>query len=98
MNDVAIAMEEEIQSLKKELSFKSHECEKKDALIELRDIEIRRLKRKLRKAQKKVWYLETTKRKLDVALVHMKKQKIIDEKHASILEVIYDFFSCTPYI
>lgn len=63
------------------------ECRKKDALINERNIEIQSLHKSLLKAQKRNWYLESIKRKLNTAFSDLKKQSLVDEELSKSLEV-----------
>lgn len=65
------------------------ECVKKDKLIDIRDAQIRELRKTLNKVQKKVWYLETVRKKLDATLSEMKKQSLLDEELSRTLEVCH---------
>lgn len=69
------------------------ECIKKDKLIDIRDAQIRELRKTLKKVQKKVWYLETVRKKLDATLSEMKKQLLLDEELSRSIEVcnLYQF-------
>lgn len=71
-----------------EISSTCRKCEEREKVLKCKDEEIRSLKNELKKAKKKVWYLETTKRNLRAALTNMKKEKIIDEEQFKLLEVI----------
>lgn len=64
------------------------ECEEYAALIERKNVEIRSLKKELKKANQKIWYLEKIKRNLHAAFLQLKKEKIIDAKQREFLEVI----------
>lgn len=63
------------------------ECAKKVYLISIKDDTIRELRRKLKKSNTKIWYLETTKRKLGKSLSEMKQHELLDEKAYEALEV-----------
>lgn len=69
---------------------KLSECEKfrrEDELINGKDAEIRKLRKKLQKAQQKIWYLEKVKQKLDKRLSDLMEQTIINEELFRQLEV-----------
>lgn len=68
-------------------SFHCDECIKKDALIEIKEAQIRQLRNKLKKAQKKIYYLETVKRKLNSALSDLKKKWLVDEQLLKTLDL-----------
>lgn len=63
------------------------ECVLKDDLIEAKEAQIKKLRSNLIKAQKKVWYLESVKRKLNTAFSELKKQSLVDEELSRNLEV-----------
>lgn len=63
------------------------ECMLKDEIIEQKNFEIKNLRKKLLVAQKKNWYLESVKRKLDACLLELKNQSVINEQLSGILEV-----------
>lgn len=62
-------------------------CKVKDELIELKEVQIRTLRNKLKKAQNKVYYLETIKRKLDTAFSELKKKSVFNEAICTAMEV-----------
>lgn len=63
------------------------ECILKDELIEAKEAQIKKLRSKLVKVQKKIWYLEFTKRKLNTAISELKKQSLVDEELSRNIEV-----------
>lgn len=63
------------------------ECVMKDHLLSEKDEYIKVLRKKLRKANAKIWYLEKTKKKLDKAFSELKQQKVLDEKMCKAVEV-----------
>lgn len=63
------------------------ECIEKDLLIEIKDSEINKLKKTLKKTQKQVWYLQTIKEKLETALSELKEKWMIDDVLLKALEV-----------
>lgn len=63
------------------------ECVKKDYLLITKCEKIEELRRKLKKANTKIWYLETMKRKLGKSLSELKQQGILNEKAYKALEV-----------
>lgn len=63
------------------------QCMAKDVQIDRLQAEIRLLKNKLVKVQRKVSYLQRIKRNLDSAFSDMKKQNIINEERCKLLEV-----------
>lgn len=63
------------------------DCMLKDEINEQKNIEIKRLRKKLKDHQKKNWYLESIKRKLDAALMDLKNRTLIDQEQRDILEV-----------
>lgn len=63
------------------------ECQLKDEIIEEKEEQIRNLKASLKRAQKKCWYLETVRVKLDAALKSLKEQTLVDEEQCRTLEV-----------
>lgn len=71
-------------------------CRIKDALIEAKDLEIQQMRKQLLKTQKKVWYLETVKRKLGTAFLELKKQSLVNEELSNILEVCNIFIPKIP--
>lgn len=62
-------------------------CVKKDYLISTRDDTIKELRKKLQKANSKIWYLETVKRKLSKTLSELKQQELLDEEAFEALQV-----------
>lgn len=85
--------EESVQSFdQRESTSSSHcnECIIKDELIELKDNQIRTLRNKLLKKQKKVWQLETINKKLNTAFSQLKKQFLINEEQLKFFDVCLD--------
>lgn len=72
-----------------ECEKKIDECRKKDYLIELKDVQIKQLRNKLQKSQKKVFYLESMKNKLNRTFEELKKKSIVDEELCKSLEVVF---------
>lgn len=64
-----------------------NECQLKDEIIEEKEEQIRNLKASLKRAQKKVWYLETVRVKLDAALKSLKEQTLVNQEQCRTLEV-----------
>lgn len=56
------------------------ECLKKDDII-------KELRKKLKRATNKIWYMEKIKRKLDAAFTELKQQQILDDKMCETLLV-----------
>lgn len=54
-------------------------CVKKDYLVSIQEDTIKELRKKLKKANNKIWYLESTKRKLDATISEMKEQQLINQ-------------------
>lgn len=63
------------------------ECKKRGYLISKQQDEIRELRMKLKKANAKIYYLDSTKRKLETAFSEMKQEKLINEELSKSLEV-----------
>lgn len=63
------------------------ECKMKDELIEKKDVQIKNLQNRLKKAQKRIWYLENVKKKLNVTLSGLKRINLINEELYKKLEV-----------
>lgn len=63
------------------------ECVMKDSLIEIKDDQIRKLRKTLLKTQKKIWNLQKMKEKLNTAFSELKKKSLIDEELSNALEV-----------
>lgn len=71
-------------------------CCKKDALIEKYEEQIEKLKKELKSARNKAFYLESVKNNLSTTLTQMKTNKLIDEKLNTSLQVTvaitHDFY------
>lgn len=67
-------------------------CIRKDYVIWEQKETIRDLRKKLKKANDKIWYLENIKRKLDTAFSELKKQNLLNEELCKVLEVRMHFF------
>lgn len=68
------------------------ECETKNELINKQAQQLRTLRKKLKKANQKIWYLEKVKSKLDSAFAEMKNQRILDENLCKAIEVAHAIF------
>lgn len=68
------------------------ECETKNELINKQAQQLRTLRKKLKKANQKIWYLEKVKSKLDSAFAEMKNQRILDENLCNTIEVVHAIF------
>lgn len=62
-------------------------CNRKDVLIENYERQIEKLKKDLKSARNKAYYLESVKKKLSTILSQMKEDKLIDDKLLKSLEV-----------
>lgn len=66
----------------------------KDKLLEEKDSQIKNLRKRLKKAQQKLWYLENVKKKLNSAFLELKKQSLVTEEQCKVLRVcFFNFFS-----
>lgn len=83
-NNSAIETENSANNL---VHLHCEECAKKEYLINTKDEIIKELRKKLKKANTKIWYLETTKRKLGASLSELKKKELLDKKACEALEV-----------
>lgn len=62
-------------------------CSKKDHLLREQDYLIKELRKKLKKANTKIWYLENTKLKLKTAFSEMKREQLVTAELCQALEV-----------
>lgn len=62
-------------------------CQPKDSLIVQKDEQIRDLRKRLLKAQKKIWKIEKTKTKLTDAISSLKDGQLLNEELCMALEV-----------
>lgn len=76
------------------LQIQCIECKLKDEMIEEKEEQIRNLKTSLKRAQKRVWYLETVKVKFDAALKSLKEQALVNEEQCQTLEVYIHIQPC----
>lgn len=66
-----------------------NECKLKGELIEKQKEQINCLRKRLRKAQNRAFYLNSTKKQLTHTLSELKEQNLIDEKLSKALQVQY---------
>lgn len=71
----------------KSICMSCEKCMQKDELLDIKDAQIKKLRRSLNKANKRIWQLEKMKTKLNVTLLELKQQSLIDEKLHIELEV-----------
>lgn len=75
------------------------DCKMKDELIEKKSEQIKLLQEKLRKCQRKVWYLENVKKKLTTTLLGLKRISLVNEDLLKVLKVssfIFNFDMLQP--
>lgn len=84
---VAPASPAVIQNSQFSPALRCDKCMSLNDQMKEKDAEIVELKKRLRKAQKSIWYLETVKKKLNNAIVDCKKKMMIDEELLITLEV-----------
>lgn len=63
-------------------------CKLKDELLTEKDAQIKTLRDQLKKARKKIWYIEKTRKKLNSEFSVLKEKSILNEKICETLEVI----------
>lgn len=73
--------------LGQEITANCDSCESKDNLIMKYEAEISKLRQALKKAQNKVYYLETTKAKFNDSMKKLKEQNLLDKTLYSTLQV-----------
>lgn len=81
--DASVAMVEGIDTCNQSCQS----CAIKKCLIDEQKIQIQELQKELKKAKNKIWYLDTTKRRLNVTLSEMKMQQLIDQELYNTLQV-----------
>lgn len=69
------------------LKTQCEECVKKDYLVNKQKLEIIQLRKKVKKANEKIWNLEKMKRKLDTAFFELKQHQLLDDELCKSLEV-----------
>lgn len=74
------------------------ESKMKDELIEMKDVQIKNLQNRLKKAQKKIWYLENVKKKLNDTLSGLKRTNLINEELHKKLEVSIYVICCQIWL
>lgn len=62
-------------------------CLLKDMLIKEQNVQINDLRKRLKKTQQKVWYLEKVKTKLNSALLELKEKSLLNEEQCNDLKV-----------
>lgn len=82
-----IATADTTKSAHRQIVSQCIECDSKDRIIDTKDAQIRILRKSLKEAQKKMWYLEKSKNKLNSALSELREKKVVDENLCKSLEV-----------
>lgn len=71
---------------------KCKNCLLKDELIEEKNAQIKSLRRRLKKAQEKVWHLEAVKKKFNSTILELKENSFLNEEQLKDLTVCFQCF------
>lgn len=64
-------------------------CCLKDKLIDEKDLQIKNLRKRLKKEQQKLWHLEKVRKKLNTAFLELKNKSLMNEEQCNVLRVCF---------